>query len=373
MTALRWHYPRKDFVARVYAMLATGPIQALSLFGPRRTGKTQFLTHDLAPLAESRGHRVVYASLWQTLDTPLGILLYEFDRALRSGSVWDRLATTAGAIAPKFKVKAPGGAGEMEIDLSQLKGKPPQSHLLLLDQYCERLAKGRKPALLLFDEFQELARTKTAAPLIAALRTSLDKRKDGLVAVFTGSSREGLRAMFSPREAPFFRFATPIDLPPLDDAFVDHQLAALKASSKAKVKRDAALEIFHRFDRNPAFFQRWLTTLALDPELSERAAVAKVEAEIAEEFGFGKRWLELNAIQRVTARVLAEKVPQVYGQQGADRIRELVGGAPPGSSAIQSALQRLSRLGIADRWEGQWRLSDPLFEAWVLDRPATDF
>jgi hypothetical protein len=100
----------------------------------------------------------------------------------------------------------------MEIDLSQLKGKAPESHLLLLDQYCERLAKGRKPAFLLFDEFQELARSKAAAPLIAALRTSLDKRKDGLVAVFTGSSREGLRAMFSPREAPFFRFATPIDL-----------------------------------------------------------------------------------------------------------------------------------------------------------------
>jgi uncharacterized protein len=261
----------------------------------------------------------------------------------------------------------------MEIDLSQLKGKAPQNHLLLLDQYCERLAKGRKPAFLLFDEFQELARTKAAAPLIAALRTSLDKRKDGLVAVFTGSSREGLRAMFSPREAPFFRFATPIDLPPMDDAFVDHQLAALKATSKAKVKRDAALQIFHRFDRSPAFFQRWLTTLALHPELSERAAIAKVEAEIADEFGFGKRWLELNAIQRVTARLLAEKVPQVYGQQGADRIKALAGGAAPGSSAIQSALQRLSRLGVADKWDGEWRLSDPLFETWVLDRPETDF
>ena len=373
MTRSRWHYPRKEFADRVYALLADGPVQGLSLFGPRRTGKTQFLTHDLAPLAESKGHRVVYASLWQTLDTPLGILLYEFDRALRAGSVWDRLTTAAGDIAPKFKVKAPGSPGEMEIDLSQLKGKAPESHLLLLDQYCERLARGRKPAFLLFDEFQELARSKTAAPLIAALRTSLDKRKNGLVAVFTGSSREGLRAMFNPREAPFFRFATPIDLPPMEDAFVDHQLAAFKATSKAKVTRDAALKIFHRFDRSPAFFQRWLTTMALHPEMSEDAAIAKVQSEIAEEFGFGKRWLELNGIQRVTARLLAEMVAQIYSQQGADRIKALTGAPAPGSSAIQSAVQRLSRLGIADKWEGEWRLSDPLFEAWVLNRPETDF
>jgi len=373
MKGSRWHYPRKEFAERVYALLADGPTQGLSLFGPRRTGKTQFLIHDLAPLAESKGHRVVYASLWQTLDAPLGVLLYEFDRALRHGSFWDRVTTAVSGIAPKFKVKAPGGAGEIEIDLSALKGQAPESHLLLLDHYCERLARGRKPAFLLFDEFQELARAKAAASLIAGLRTSLDKRKTGLVAVFAGSSQEGLRAMFTPRDAPLFRFATPVDLPPMDDAFVDHQLAAFKATSKAKLNREAALDVFHRFDRSPLFFQRWLTMLALHPGMSEAAAIAQVQSDIAEELGFGKQWLDLNGIQRATARLLAERVPQVYGQHGADRFKALTGGPAPGPSSIQSAVQRLSRLGLADKWEDEWRLSDPLFEAWVRGRPESDF
>ena len=90
MTKSDWHYPRRDFAKKVYGLLANGPIQGVSIFSPRRTGKTHFLTHDLVPLAEEKGHRVVYASLWQTLDSPLAILLYEFDRALRAGSFLDR-------------------------------------------------------------------------------------------------------------------------------------------------------------------------------------------------------------------------------------------------------------------------------------------
>lgn len=354
-------------------MLSAGPIQALSLFGPRRTGKTQFLLQDLAPLAEARGHRVVYASLWQTIDYPLGILLYEFDLALREGSFLSRLKSAAGDIAPKFKLKAPFGAGEVEIDLSSAKSRAPESHLLLLDQYCEKLASDAKPALLLFDEFQEIAKSKDAEPLIAALRTSLDKRKQGLIAVFTGSSQEGLRRMFTVRQAPFFRFAQPLDLPALGDDFVDHQLRALAASSKAKVERQAARDVFARFERNPLFFQRWLMTLALHPGMPTEEAVAVIKAEIAEEFGFPTTWIELNATQRLAARMLADGVRQLYGRDGADYTAKLTGSQPPSASALQAALARLSRLGLVDKWDNDWRLTDALFEAWVRERPPSEF
>lgn len=373
MTKSLWHYPRSEFAEQVLAPLATGPLQAISLFGPRRTGKTQFLLQDLAPLAEARGHRVVYASLWQTIDSPLGILLYEFDLALREGSFLSRLKSAAGDIAPKFKLKAPFGAGEVEIDLAGMKGKTPESHLLLLDQYCERLAGDDKPALLLFDEFQEITRSKNAEPLIAALRTSLDKRKNGLSAVFTGSSQDGLRRMFSTRQAPFFRFAQPVDLPPLGEDFVDHQLRAFAASSKAKVTRAAALDVFESFDRNPLFFQRWLMTMALQPGLPSTEAIASVRAAIAEEFGFAAKWVDLSATQRLTARMLADGVRQLYGREGGDYIAALTDVPAPSASAIQAALSRLSRLGHVDKWDNDWRFTDALFEAWVRERPRDDF
>jgi hypothetical protein len=373
MSKALWHYARAPFAEQIFTLLTAGPIQAISLFGPRRTGKTQFLLQDLAPLAEARGHRVVYASLWQTIDSPLGILLYEFDLALREGSFLGRLKSAAGDIAPKFKLKAPFGAGEVEVDLAALKGKAPESHLLLLDQYCERLAADDKPALLLFDEFQELTRSKGAEALIAALRTSLDKRKDGLVAVFTGSSQEGLKRMFNARQAPFFRFAQPVDLPRLDEHFVDHQLKAFAASSRAKVERPVALEIFERFDRNPLFFQRWLMMLALQPGLAAEDAVASVRDEIAADLGFAAAWVDLTPTQRLTARALADGVGQLYGKEGGDYILALTGAAAPSTSAIQAALARLSRLGLVDKWDNDWRFTDSLFEAWVRERPRSEF
>lgn len=373
MSKAHWHFPRSEFAETVYGLLANGPVQAVSLFGPRRTGKTQFLTHDLAPLAEDKGHRVVYASLWQTLESPLAMLLYEFDLALRTGSFLDRVKSAAGDIAPKFKLKSPDGIGEVEIDLSKLKGEPPESHLLLLDQYCERLASDDKPAFLLFDEFQELTRAPSIAPLIASLRTSLDKRKDSLVAVFTGSSQEGLRKVFSAREAPFFRFATPLTLPTMDNAFVEHQLKVFKETSKAKVDRTKAIEIFARFDNNPFFFQRWLITLAINPTISEQDAIDSVQQEIAEEFVFVQQWLSLNDVQRATARMLAERIDQIYGKEGATFIQKLTSNEAPTASAIQSAVTRLSRLGLVDKWEDAWRIGDPLFESWIKDRPLSDF
>ena len=139
------------------------------------------------------------------------------------------------------------------------------------------------------------------------------------------------------------------------------------------MKRDVAITIFQRFDRNPAFFQRWLAKIILNPDMSGDDAMAEVQNDIAEEFGFWKQWLDLSGVQRVTARLVAEHVHQIYGQQGADRIKELTNHPAPGSSSIQSALKRLSRLGIAGKWDDVWRLSDPLFETWVRDRPETDF
>lgn len=70
MSKANWHYPRSEFADQVYNLLANGPIQGISIFGPGRTGKTQFLTHDLAPLAEQRGHQVVYASLLADHEVP---------------------------------------------------------------------------------------------------------------------------------------------------------------------------------------------------------------------------------------------------------------------------------------------------------------
>ena len=57
MTNDPWHFKRRTLTGRVLEVLTRGPVQALSLFAPRRAGKTEFLIRDLPPRAESLGHR----------------------------------------------------------------------------------------------------------------------------------------------------------------------------------------------------------------------------------------------------------------------------------------------------------------------------
>lgn len=371
MAKSEWHFPRRAFAEQVFDILIDSPASAISLFGPRRTGKTEFLREDLAPLAEGRRHRVVYVSLWQTVEAPIASLLYAFDAALRGGRLTDRLGTAARDLSPKLKLSAPGG--EVEIDIGSLRGKPQDNHLLLLDQYCERLADDKHPTLLLFDEFQEVARSEHTAPIVAALRTSLDRRRKGLVSVFTGSSQDGLRKVFNAREAPFYRFATQMTLPALDEGFVDHQLAVFRAKARRKVDRGDALSVFERIERNPLFFQQWLIALMAHDGLTPDTAIAYVLDELGAQFGFDRIWAGLTPLQRAALRLLADRVEQLYAEASTERMARLTGEAAPANDKVQTALRRLSRLGVAEKSDKAWRLSDPLLEVWVRGRPDGDF
>lgn len=191
MPKSEWHYPRDESAKQIFHLLMDSPASAVSLFGPRRFGNTVFIREDLAPLADASKHRVVYASMWRMTEPPIASLLHAFGTALRGGKITDRLLKAAQGLEGKLKLKIPGTGSEIEVDVASLHGKPQNDHLLLLDQYCDQLSNDNRPALLLFDEFQELERQADWAPIIAGLRTSLDTRKHGLVSVLTSPPLTG--------------------------------------------------------------------------------------------------------------------------------------------------------------------------------------
>ena len=102
-----WHFERPEYTRRILTVLNDGPAHALTLFGPRRTGKTEFLLKDLAPLAESAGQRVIYASFWQAPLSPLAVLIHALEQGLENASFSDRVRSAAVALAPKLKLSAP--------------------------------------------------------------------------------------------------------------------------------------------------------------------------------------------------------------------------------------------------------------------------
>ena len=369
MTRDPWHFRRDELAEQVLNTLAHGPAQALSLFAPRRAGKTEFLVQDLAPRAEARGHRVIYASFWQAPLSPLAVLLHALEKSRERGRLVDRIRTSAWRVAPKLKLSAaiPGtGTGaEAEIDLTRLKGEPPTELLLHLDDLLGRLSAKARPTILLLDEVQELARSRTNAPLVAALRTGLDKRRDGLAAVFTGSSRAGLAAMFSNREAPFFHFATPIDLPTLGKPFVDHVVAVFQKTAKRNLDPDGMLDAFRRLHRNPYFFRFLVQTMLYDPEHTISSALDHVRERIAADLGYPEAWLALTPIQRETARALAMGAVRPFSRVFREALGAALGDEAPSAARVQAALRRLERLGIVDIARGAWELADPGFGGWI--------
>jgi len=370
MKEFPWHYPRVELASRTLRALVEGPAKALTLFAPRRTGKTEFLLRDLTPCAEQNGHKVVYMSFWRAPLSPLALLLYSLETALKPTTVAGRIGNAASMLKPKLKLSAPfgGGSAEAEIDLSGLKENAPVDLILHLDNLLARLENGKKPTLLLFDEIQELAKDSSNRDLIASLRTSLDTRNAGLRTIFTGSSRAGLQAMFSAAEAPFFHFGTTLDFEPLDERFVYHQVKVFKQATHRKISRAAALNAFAELHNSPYFFRALIELLTLRPDLSIETGLTALREQLDEKSGYAELWLKLTDMQRATLSQLSQGAKKPFSRTTRAAIGQSLNGQPPAIDKVQTALRRLSGLGVVDKWSGQWVIDDPEFSRWVRAR-----
>ena len=362
----QWHFPRSELAERTLNLIVNGPGNAITMFGPRRMGKTEFLRDDLGPFAEKRGHRVIYINFWQSKLSPLAVLLNALEAGLTRVSFAEKLKHSAEIVSPKLKLSGSlyGVKLESEVDLTKLRGEASTELLLYLDDLLQRVSGKKKRTLIFFDEIQELARDPKNDSLIAALRTSLDKQKNGIGIMFTGSSRAGLAAMFSDREAPFFHFTTQIDLPSLGDDFVEYLLDTFAATTKRKLARDLAVEAFKELHKNPYFFQGLLEVMLYDDSLSIPEALEQQRSRIKVELQYPEKWLLLTPIQRACTLIVAQG-EKPFTKKTREKIGRLIKEAVPGAGRVQAALRKLERNELIDRWQGEWTIDDVEFARWI--------
>lgn len=200
------------------SLLRAQPGRPITLFAPRRVGKTHFLDHDLAPVAKRAGLLPVYADVWLQRTAPLDAINHAQDEALDDASVPSgkvgRLAKT-----PVRKIAA--GGASLELGDQPARRALPASPELRLDALVARVAQASgKTVLLMLDEIQTLGEVGNGATIIAALRAVLHKRKSEVAAVFTGSSQSGLARIMSSAGAPMVQFAQLLDFPVLGDEYL---------------------------------------------------------------------------------------------------------------------------------------------------------
>ena len=364
-----WHYPRPEVAQSLLRLLESRVTPAETVFGPRRMGKTEFLLQDFAPLAEARGHKVVYLSLWEAEDAPLALLVRKWSDALKEDSVLH-------AAKEKRPARIAGSAAGFGGSIEFARRQGDDNELILLDDLIERVVGHRKRGprgltILVMDEAQELAARARDRRVVAALRSSLDKRIGSLASVFAGSDRRRLEAMFADRRAPFFRFGSAWQLPALPDDFAVHMANRLRDAADVSLSPGDAIAAFNALDRNPYVFHRhFLHRLIEQPDAPLALALAASKEVLAGVSDRERTWRALTPLQqRVAMRIAVLRGNACLYHKGSRQTlgREL-GVDAVAKSSMQAALRRLERLGVVAKDDDGWRIADDGLRAWLAHK-----
>ncbi|MPW64978.1 ATP-binding protein [Moraxella catarrhalis] len=342
-----WHYPRTELAQQVMGLFNSNLSHALTFFAPRRKGKTEFLLKDIKPLAIEQDYQVFYFSFLDSGEQAQKRFIYELT-AFGQGKIGK-------AINQLSSVEIQGFKAELQ-------------HLQHDDvlHALNAIAKQNKRTLLLLDEIQALAGV-AYYPIIASLRTALDTNKDKIKVIFTGSSRENLRLMFSSAQAPFFHYGQNVDFPDLPKAFTDHLADTFYHTTKRQLDKDALWQAFIELNKSPQMARAMIEKMALNPNLSLDDAKQLLIDDTAQFNEYLPTYRQLTALQQAVLVLIAMGENQPYSQATKDRLGKKLG-IEITTPAIQSAIRSLSKKGLIFKKDnGVYEIDDPFFNQWVLD------
>lgn len=106
----------------MYRVLS-GVVESVSIYGPRRTGKTSLLNHDFVPFAEQNGHRAIYTKFWRISTPPIITLLRNLEKSANANSFVGRLTALVGGFAVMVRLKTPGDLAEVGVKMDSASRK----------------------------------------------------------------------------------------------------------------------------------------------------------------------------------------------------------------------------------------------------------
>ncbi|UJJ60418.1 hypothetical protein [Rhodanobacter denitrificans] len=351
------YFPRTGLLEDVAKVYSSGLKQGVTLFAPRRQGKTSFVKHELLPFArETLGWQTIYIDLWARRDAPDLALVEALEAELeRQRSGWRRKLKLA-----KVKARAKTPGADLEATMVPVGFEAEDALENRLAHALAAVVDG-KPTLLVLDEVQSLAGVKREN-FVAAFRTAIQKLAGNLFVFYTGSSRDGLNQMFRVQRAPLFESAMSLLLPPLGTAFVDDRLAFLADRSRARVSRKALREAFVALGGTPEYLNELVLTLLIANDGNVPKALAAWQAA-RKEAGAHIALDGLRPLDHAVLALLAEpNHPSVYGADGLAFMSKRVPGQVVKTSSVQGAMRKLAKRGLVAPTgrTGDYEIEDPV-------------
>lgn len=355
------HFPRTELAKRLLVSLKDGISHALTLFAPRRMGKTKFLMEDIKPLAEDTGFNVFYYSFMEQsqkhqTETAFIQALADFLDNVSNG---------------KSKVlEALNKIGQIEVlGVGLSLNETAQTQIISVSQIITELAeKSPKPVLMLLDEIQELARIKGTETLVKSLRTGLDINQNKVKVIFTGSSTNGLRTMFNDHKAPFFHFAHPLDFPNLPKHFTDFLADIYEERTSNQIDKQAFYALFQRFNYTPLYLRAITQDMIINPNLTLEQATQVRMAQMEEITEYAIQWQSLSELEKEIIKAIANNDTNLYSKNTKEQIAQKLGIENLSSSSIQGKIRKLEKAEILTRdTANTLKINNPYFQTWIAE------
>ncbi|MGX2970019.1 ATP-binding protein [Ursidibacter sp. B-7004-1] len=355
------HFPRTELANSLLISLRDGISHALTLFAPRRMGKTKFLIEDIKPLAEEMGFNVFYYSFMEQsqrhqTETAFIQALADFLDKASNG---------------KSKVlEALNKIGQIEVlGVGVSLNETAQSQMISVSQIIAELAeKSPKPILMLLDEIQELARIKGTETLVKSLRTGLDINQNKVKVIFTGSSTNGLRSMFNDHKAPFFHFAHSLDFPNLPKNFTDFLADIYQERTGKQIDKQAFYALFQRFNYTPLYLRAITQDMIINPNLTLEQATQSRISQLEELTDYAIQWQSLSALEKELIKAIYNNDNNLYSKKTKEQIAQKLGIENLSSSSIQGKIRKLEKAEIITRDAGNTlKINNPYFQTWIAE------
>lgn len=350
------YFHRKELAKQLLTNLQSGITHAITLFAPRRMGKTQFLINDIKPLAEKMKFNTFYFSF---MDNQTGDITETFIQRLN-----EFLINTTKKID-----QLTHNINKIEIfGVSLEKEKKSKQNEIQISELIKKIAtNSQNKVLFLFDEVQELAKDPKSDGLIKSLRTGLDINQQQVKVIFTGSSMNGLRVMFNNNKAPFFQFAYSLDFPKLDQRFTDFLADIYYNRTGNNLNKTQLFSIFEeKVKYIPLYMRSIIQDMIIDPNLKLELAVQRRLSTINEHSDYTQKWQQLSELEKLIIQLIHQGITRLYTKQIKQQIANKLGIEQISTSQIQGKLRKLERAEwITKGINNSLQLNDSHLKAWL--------
>ena len=357
---------REAEIEELMADIASG--QSVIIFSPRRYGKTSLIL-EVLDHAREEGLLSVYLDLFKVTSEEGFIAAYAKEVAkLQTGgvrSVLRNLRELLPRLVPKVVLKSEKAGVEVEFEFDPRSERAP-----LLNDLFEAVAvmgeKSGKKAVVVFDEFQEIADWDAARNVERQMRAHFQLHQR-VSYIFMGSKRHLIQEIFQSKNRPFYRFGKhfPLEKMPRNEfaTFIQKRFG----ETGVQIAASAIDAILNVTEDHPYYTQLlchilWDRTHETKAVTTDDVSSALQEVFLREAHAFHDLWdmLPLKARQLLVALAKEENSQvQLYSSDFLQRYG--LGSA----SSVQRAVFRLMTEEILEKVNGRYQYTDVFFKRWI--------